>query len=179
MKKKSALVLAPVAAASVLFLLMGEEQSFAVLRDPLKVWTERSPGERDAGALFSIKPERKQLPMQRVLPAVREHPALAPEDETEELPSGLSFDTEPVLPDAPTLVPDQVHFDENLITPPRLVINDPPVIYRRYFVTPGGIPEPSTWFMMIMGVFGIGAAMRRKNRRSSLAGTDSLTVPSA
>ena len=65
---------------------------------------------------------------------------------------------------------------------PVIPIPEVPVIYRRNDVPPGAIPEPSTWFMMIMGVFGIGAAMRRKNRRGSAApapGTDSLTAPSA
>ncbi|WP_372786064.1 PEPxxWA-CTERM sorting domain-containing protein [Phenylobacterium sp.] len=35
------------------------------------------------------------------------------------------------------------------------------------FVTPGGVPEPSTWAIMIVGLGGVGAMMRR--RRTALA----------
>ncbi len=33
----------------------------------------------------------------------------------------------------------------------------------------GGVPEPSTWAMMIIGLGGIGAAVRRRNRSAALA----------
>jgi hypothetical protein len=34
---------------------------------------------------------------------------------------------------------------------------------------PGGIPEPATWAMLIVGFFGIGAALRQRRSRSALA----------
>jgi len=33
------------------------------------------------------------------------------------------------------------------------------------FVGAGGVPEPSTWAMMLLGFGGIGMAMRRSRRR--------------
>ena len=36
-------------------------------------------------------------------------------------------------------------------------------------VAAGGVPEPSTWAMMMIGVAGLGAAMRMGRRRSALA----------
>ena len=34
---------------------------------------------------------------------------------------------------------------------------------------PGGVPEPATWGMMIMGVFAMGAAMRQRRKAMTLA----------
>lgn len=163
------------------FLGLGSSTSVAeVLRDPLTLLADRSPGGRAAGALFSTKPPRAKPPAgptERVLTVVRERkPPLVPEPEMWALPDQplgyVPFEEPPQLflvpensvPNIPVIPP----FTFERPTPPSCcaVIRPP--------AGPGGpaVPEPSTWVMLILGFFAAGSAIRYKVRREVAARAD-------
>lgn len=160
-RRDYALFLAPVALA--LLLLAAVTQNAELLasawRDPATVLEERSPGERDPGALYSTKPERilaRVLPAERVLPVVRER--FAPEEAP--LADEFGFDEPALAAFAPEIV-------EDLPLPP-----PPPVLTVSTVpdglpppTVPGAVPEPATWLVSILGLFAVAGAMRRRNRK--------------
>ncbi|MGJ3627425.1 PEPxxWA-CTERM sorting domain-containing protein [Sphingomonas sp. MMS24-JH45] len=149
------------------------------LADPSKLFAARSPGAREAGALYDTKPARERFagvprspaaaglpPTERVLTTVRDRPT-----PYVDLPRGLA----PFV-DVPGAAPP--------VLPGAL----PPTLPGGGFpggggLLPGGgtgggggggggdipgvpgIPEPTTWAMMILGFFGIAATMRHRQRR--------------
>lgn len=173
MERKSWLTAAPIAAALLTLLLWSEGQSFAKLRNPLDLLGDRSPGARDAGALFNTKPDRKPTPTERVLAAVRERPAAIPPE---------------LLPEQPPYTPELALVDDPIIIPPLTdtpLVSMPPVFDQgpvrrdepgvpRVPILPA-VPEPSTWAMMILGFFAVGSAIRRRNR---LGASQDLLNPS-
>ena len=127
------------------------------IRDPMGLLAMRSPGSRAAGALFQTKQrhvaKRAMGPHERVLSQERAPepaPSLAPEIN---LPAELA--DEPPVTDGPQIVlpgttPTTIVTPQKTPAPPA-----PPVV-------PTGVPEPSTWLSMILGMAFIGAAMRRR-----------------
>jgi len=113
--------------------------------------------------------------VERVLPGVREHfVPLAPP------PFG------PVgVPPTPSLpVPEDGRWTERMAPPAPLTPIPPGFTFvptgEDIITEPPGrvpaVPEPSTWVTMILGVFGVGAAVRRRSlwRRTA---TDALGAP--
>jgi hypothetical protein len=200
LKRKSSLLLAALAAVLVVFLLIagggnllaaGEggkslaAKSLAMLRDPLSILGDRSPGERAAGALFNTKPDRarpgdKPPVHERVLSTVRDRPLI-------DLPA---LDLPPAMP---LMLPDQAIVPPGLGLPGDAIFEPmipstpfPPLAIGPFPGGPGpgggggggtvnppgggiGVPEPATWAMMILGFFAAGAAMRRGKRASRVA----------
>ncbi len=99
---KRAIVLVP--ALSGLFLLSAGEESRGaiadVLRDPLSVLAQRSPGIRGAGAMFQTKPDRVNSlaqrphsgPTERVLSNIRKRPLISPAEDVAGLLAALPMD---------------------------------------------------------------------------------------
>lgn len=157
------------------------------LADPSKLFAARSPGAREAGALYDTKPARERVasrppppagalppPSERVLTTVRDRPV-----PYIDLPPVGSLPFVDVPGVAQPVVPGAL----------------PPTLPGGGFpggggLLPGGgtgggggggggdipgvpgIPEPTTWGMMILGFFGIGAAMRRRGRGARAVATD-------
>lgn len=152
----------------------------AVVRDPLAILSDRSPGERQAGALVQSKPHLAAGPRERVLSPVLERPAAIPADldnlaerAQELVDPGLVRDggapvagiapTAPIsiLPGAPGGPIPPLPGGGSGPTPPQPTPTPPPV------VTP--VPEPTSWIMMIAGIGLIGLQLRR--RRAAEAST--------
>lgn len=152
----------------------------AVLKDPLSVLSQRSPGERLGGALLQTKKARAKPsartaalvpgvggPTERVLANVRERRL----EELDNLPKLLETPPgeEPLFGTLDNLTdagagggnPDDTNpvwrpgFSDPLGNGDTLRPSDPPA----------AVPEPATWLTMIMGFFGVGLALRRGHRR--------------
>ena len=168
---------------------IGEEGRSAiaeVLRDPLSILDQRSPGGRGSGALLSTKTKPSIHlaaadgplgPTERVLAPVRTRPpidfgseALVPEIIAPEIeapifvaPAGAPVGSFPGLPfitpatGGPLLPPETGGPGEKPATPPDV----PPVV-----------PEPATWMTMILGFFGAGWALRRSRRLDRVPSMD-------
>jgi hypothetical protein len=146
--------------------------------------TDRSPGERPAGALASLKPKRQPALHERALPKVRkpESPLMGivgapPAPPVEVLPTTplYAMITSPPVPQ--TLIPGGpgggVIPPGNNVSPPGggggIVV--PPQTPETPTV-PGtpetppvpAVPEPSSWAMMLIGFGLIGWAIRRDKR---------------
>jgi hypothetical protein len=155
-----------------------------ILRDPLSVLSERSPGERAPGALHRSKPA-KQLaaatlpppfaPAERVLSEVRTRPPIlfgpdtpisgliAPEAAAPTfVPAALSTvpgGSVPGLPGLPFIgIPPGSDDD---VTPPGEEPETPDTPDTPE-LPPPPIPEPGTWLTMILGFLAAGLAMRRR-----------------
>jgi len=149
----------------------------AMLRDPLAMLEGRSPGQRGEGAMFQTKPAKERVasalrergpvgpegPVERVLPVVRERPADIAPPLALGGPEGLPGPVAPFgLPGpGPEFGPQAAPGPDG---PPLATTSSsgggtsggtPPG-------DPGGIPEPSTWAMMILGFGLVGAAVRRQ-----------------
>lgn len=150
-----------------------------LLRDPLAILSDRSPGARQPGVLVQSKPHMAIQPSERVLSPVRERPA-SPipanldnlDDRAKEvinpgspLAAGGPGSSIPAPFDPPAGSPG---FSGGIIPPgtggggsnggggnPPPPGPPPPPI-----VTP--VPEPATWIMMIVGVGLIGIQLRRR-----------------
>lgn len=158
---------APIVAALVLLALFVENGSLmaSAWRSPLSVLSDRSPGLREAGALYSIKPERfkpvMNVPQERVLGIARERPetlaVLLPEEAP---PMNLMMDEEPVI-EGPSLV----DFDVPRVndTPEFRPTTSPGCCVRNRTFT--AVPEPGTWLLNIVGLFAVGGAMRYRKRK--------------
>lgn len=153
------------------------------------LFESRSPGERAAGALASLKHRRAPALHQRALPKVRRPPAS---------PLAGIVGAAPIPPVIPPVTPGPLY---NVVGPPPPVALSPPVgpggpgggfpglplpgggggiiVPPPAIVTPPdtpvvpvtpvtpvtpGIPEPSTWAMMLVGFAMIGSAVARKAR---------------
>jgi hypothetical protein len=139
--------------------------------NPADLIGARSPGTRPDGVLTQTKPARQRTaalqqpkapkkPQERVLANVREHePPIAG-------PVPIAFgDPAPQanpLPWSPFHFPGP-HYAPNLPPPP--TSPDP---FRRLSLsaTPGAVPEPGTWVMMVVGIGTVGAMARRQRRKS-------------
>ncbi len=161
----------------------------AALKDPLSLFTERSPGGRGPGALLSTKPGL--TPHERVLSMVREHEppnfvfpgvdgpitALVPQslasisdgdpgnDGVSGDPGGDPDFFAPFFPGSQPSYPAVFPGPALAPTPP----SDPII---------SAVPEPATWAMMILGFFAVGAAVRRR-RQADVACAQWRQVPDA
>lgn len=158
----------------------------AALADPLSVFADRSPGTRTSAALNQTKKARAHSkdgsrvaalpPSERVLTNVRTRPPVAPE--APQYTDALL--TTPLATDGAAIVPDIG------ILPPAAVAptgtgSIPGIAPGGVGFLPGGgggggggdtpvepgvpgVPEPSSWLMMILGFFAIGRALRSKPR---------------
>ncbi len=180
MKRGHAILSAPVLA--VLIALPISESSLAgvadALRDPASIFGQRSPGGRGPGAMFQTKPDRAASaareeppgPSERVLSNVRERvPPAASAGPGASAPSGIAVPLE--TPGFVAAVPGGAGlggapsggFGPELPLPgggsflvPVPPGNGLPII--------SAVPEPETWQTMILGVFAIGLALRRRGR---------------
>lgn len=162
---------------------MGREAGAAVaaaLRDPAALIAGRSPGERGDNLVQSkgvVRVAFSDIPKERVLDETRERPVVPPEDV-------------PGIVESLTENPEEIAglpADKVLAAlPPGGVIpgGRPPSILPPGGSSGGGssgggggippgptpttpvspVPEPSTWAMMIAGVFAAGAVLRRRSR---------------
>ncbi|MFW2851001.1 PEPxxWA-CTERM sorting domain-containing protein [Sphingomonas sp. TX0543] len=167
------------------------------IADPLSVLSDRSPGDRAAGALTQTKPARERelassrtraappgSPTERVLTSLRERPLVG---EPDAQPIPFNNTAVPDLAPSPTaqvLGPTQTPGGTNILPIPPVnnggggggggggIIVTPtptPTGSPTPPVTP--VPEPATWAMLLAGFFGIGIAMRRRVRAAApLAG---------
>ena len=191
-KRDRALFCTPIVVALLLlgFFVENGGVMASAWRDPLAVMSERSPGGRGAGALYSTKPLSERLgtalasgPTERVLglPRVRpDLPGILPPDATPlalgpepavlpvgVLPSGLTDG--PGLQPFPDVFPPAPTVGGPIIVPPGL---EPEIPTTPTVPTappspppPSVVPEPGTWLLNIIGVFAIGGAMRYRRRK--------------
>jgi hypothetical protein len=157
---------APIALALVILFLFVENREVLASswRDPMTMLSDRSPGQRDAGALYNIKRLRLSpmvsRPEERVLGVARQRPELPEILPTEAPPLDLIMADEPLMI-GPQLIDAQV---PGIVMPPDLPRdNTPPGCCGGKLIA--SVPEPATWLMNIVGLFAIGAALRRRNRR--------------
>jgi hypothetical protein len=157
--------------------------SSAIL-DPSAIFAARSPGARGSGPLLQTKRERVLPatyvppgggPEERVLPGIRERigePDLAPPPHaslplTQAPPPGLagpapgggppgSGPSTPTGFSPPSFFP--LNGPTGQQTPPG---GGPP-----FNPPPTPVPEPSAWLLMILALFGVGAALRRARSRT-------------
>lgn len=169
-----------------------------VLRDPLAVLSGRSPGLREAGAMFQTKPGRSGErvasadrapvgpagPVERVLPVVRERPS-----EFVASPAGVP-DVGPLALNDPTgplgFPSDTTSGGGPGVFQPQLLPDTGSSGGTSGGVTstssggggidpppnPGPVPEPATWMTMILGFGLVGSAIRRQSavRRAAARG---------
>ena len=168
------------------------QSAMAILRDPGSILADRSPGARTAGALTQSKATKLiKSPARRATsqpsadgpPLQRAQAALAPAVERPGLASGL-----PILPARLDVLPETPATGGDLFAPgsgvPESGIGPgfgfpsggggggggggynvplaPPVVPD--VGEPGGVPEPATWFTLILGFAGIGYVSRRRAR---------------
>jgi len=150
------------------------------LPDPQSVLDDRSPGEREAGALAQTKEAYPMLIDASPLPPIGEAPedvpkafaAIIPPEETAIFPDASAPGTPPMTPiilpgeTAPTPT-FPVRPILSLPAPPPVIFFDSPTAPDTP-VTEGptvpGVPEPGTWATMIVGFLTIGAILRRGAR---------------
>lgn len=165
--------------------------SDAVL-DPGSIFAERSPGLRGSGPLLQTKPDRvaaAALPMgpeERVLSGVRDRPddlfpAGGPPLALNDAPPSLTFGDQPAGPPGGGSPPPGGPGTPGPLTPPGLE-GGPPGGGPPGGGPPGGgppggppltaVPEPADWMLMIMAMFGAGAALRRKRAADRRATSD-------
>lgn len=154
-----------------------------VLRNPLSLFGQRSPGARLLGALIQTKPDLAprlpRQPIERVLPKIRSHGT--PPLRTFDIPQPPYEDLIDFPPESPTQVPFTVVVPFDVGTgknfpPPDILAPDIP----RLDLLPAApaaptdstptVPEPASWVMMIAGFFGIGAVMRRDRSKAHPVG---------
>lgn len=148
----------------------------------------RSPGERLAGVLANLKHKRAPALHQRALPKIRRpvNPlgaivaapsaplVVAPPAETP-LYNVVNGTPTPVPVVAATPAPGEVPVvfpgftpppggGGGFVTPP--IVQVPPVTPPITPPTTPGVPEPSTWAMMLLGFAFIGQALRNRRRTS-------------
>jgi hypothetical protein len=184
------LFFAPIVLALVLLGLFAQnvEVLAAAWRDPLSVLAARSPGQRDAGALYNIKKKRLALghidpttiaPHERVLAATRMRPdTQLPADLTKDIPPAFlpagpigNFPTD-LQPATPPIVSGPFSNLAPLGSTPLFSVDRFPNTTPNSVGTPGGnpegvapsVPEPATWLMNVAGLFAVGAVMRRGKR---------------
>lgn len=154
-----------------------------MLRDPLAILSDRSPGERGLGALVQSKPHQAGAggPSERVLSPVLDRPANPIPVNLDNLPAralevvdpgtsgipgapGNSIAAPPLpIPGLPGssggAIPPNAG-NGGGISPPGPPPAPPPQV-----ITP--VPEPATWVMMIVGVALIGQQLRRRQAARS------------
>ncbi|MFT3976405.1 MAG: PEP-CTERM sorting domain-containing protein [Sphingomonas bacterium] len=148
--------------------------------DLLAMFSGRSPGARDPGALTQTKVRERVaanvrsrppgaagapgagVPEERVLTSLRERPLTTGEP-------GAGFDNLPFSAVDGPLV-SATNPSPLGGTPPGSLVA-PPLAVPPTTTTPpvAAVPEPATWMMMMIGLFGLGSALRRRERRVVLA----------
>lgn len=161
------------------------------IADPLSLLDDRSPGGRPDGALFSTKPDRKVVrdAVDAVLPTARE---VAPPMSDSPAP-GVAAGPIPV-PVPVEVFPVEAMPETLALGPPsgRYIGGSAPGILLPIGGGPGSppgsgppgtgnppdpdtpvipaVPEPSTWALLILGFFMVGATLRAKAGRAALRG---------
>lgn len=175
----AALAVLPPSGSADLLAQQGGAVLREVMRDPLAILSDRSPGKRLAGALVQSKPHLATGPTERVLSPVLERPAAIPADL-----DNLAQRAQELVD--PGLVRDPAAPGSNIAppTPGSALPGDPggpvpplpggggggpptppeptptPTPTSPPIVTP--VPEPATWVMMIAGIGLIGMQLRRR-----------------
>jgi hypothetical protein len=165
------------------------------LPDPAAILGARSPGGRDAGAMFTTKPARERLasrprvpvpgaPRERVLSNVRERPSIGWAPPYVELPAtplafgpGVPVGDVPLTPAALGPLPSGGGFTPTPFIPGGGTGGGGGGTGGGGggggddVVPPPAVPEPATWATMILGFLMVGGALRRVARRRA-AGAD-------
>ena len=187
MKRGHAILSAPVLA--VLIALPISESSLAgvadALRDPASIFGQRSPGGRGSGAMFQTKPDRAASgtreespgPSERVLSNVRERvpPAGGGGPGEAVSPSiAVPLETPGFVNSVPGGAPSGGSSSGGVGPIPGVSGPELPLPGGGSFLLPvppsnslpiiSAVPEPETWQTMILGVFAIGLALRRRGR---------------
>ncbi len=151
--------------------------------DLLAMFSGRSPGARDPGALTQTKVRERVAanvrsrppaagapgagaPEERVLTSLRERPLTTGEP-------GAGFDNLPFSAVDGPLVDATNPSTPGGGTSPGPVVAPPLVVPPTPTPTPtppvAAVPEPSTWMTMMIGLFGLGIALRRRGQRAVFA----------
>ena len=154
-----------------------------VLRDPLAILSDRSPGERRSGTLTQSKPHLAAGPSERVLSPVLDRPANPIPVNLDNLPARALEVIDPgtsAIPGAPgnsiaapPLPIPGLPGSSGGVIPPNAgngggtIPPAPPPAPPLQVVSP--VPEPATWIMMIVGVALIGQQLRRRQAARSAA----------
>lgn len=193
-RRKRALMLTPLIVGALVLTVghgreaisrASREKVIAVLRDPLSLFADRSPGARRPGALFASK--AKVVPHERVLSTARDRPQSA--DMPPAADSPILSAAPPVFESGPGSPPPGIPpaFGPPFSDMPFLYPGPPPggvppggappVGIPPSGTPPGGtppgetppspppepppipVPEPATWTMVILGLLAAGAAM--------------------
>lgn len=135
--------------------------------DPGAVFAQRSPGPRAPGALT----QTKRRPTERVLTQLRTPPAAAAPPPMPAAAEPPPVELAALLPDDP-FVPPFVP-GEPFAPPPLPYVGPPPPAGPPPVIGPPppftGVPEPSTWAMLLVGFFAAGVALRRGRRVDAAA----------
>ena len=147
-----------------------------VLRDPLSLIAERSPGARADGSLLAAKRGKGVKPVELVMSTSRERaPSVSEAPAPASVPDSLAIPAEPLVTAG---VPVDAAPGDAILGPPQEL---PPGVGNPGFLVPIGsvpgdsgtpgcctpppdtvpaVPEPETWVMLILGFFMVGAALR-------------------
>ena len=153
-----------------------KDKILAELKDPLRLYDERSPGRR--GSVTLLLKKSKTGPRERVLPTIRER----------EPAPGIPASGDPLFampPEIPSFIPGPGDFPplDNPFTgppffpppfgPPGFIPEvpptgpNPPLPPLPPLPPPTPIPEPPTW-MMILGILAFAAGVRWQGRHADL-----------
>ncbi|MBB3693415.1 PEPxxWA-CTERM sorting domain-containing protein [Sphingomonas sp. BK580] len=153
------------------------------LPDPSAILGARSPGGRDAGAMFTTKPAKQRLasrprvplpgaPSERVLSNVRERPSIGWAPPYVELPEtplafapGVPVGDVPLTPAALGPLPPGGGFTPSTPFIPGGGTGGGGGGGGDIVTPPPAVPEPATWATMILGFLMVGGALRRVARR--------------
>ena len=166
-----------------------------ILKDPLSLLAERSPGARADGSQFAAKRGKGVTPVEFVMGTGRER---APTVSESAAPAGASPASAPdslvaVLPEEPRLaagVPGDLLPGDAILGAPRgpsLGVGSPGMLIPigsgpggpgsspscctsgtpPGVTVPPAVPEPATWITLILGFFMVGGVLRAKPRHSA------------
>lgn len=161
--------------SGVLLAAQGGALLQGLLRDPLEILADRSPGARGSGALVQSKPHQGWQPSERVLSPVRDrNPGAIPVD----LDNLAGRAAEVIAPTVPLAAGTPAAGMPGPALPPAAWAGLPGAAIPP---APGGgggavlppapppppvaapVPEPATWILMIAGIGLIGLQLRRRH----------------
>ena len=165
------------------------QSALALLRDPSSILADRSPGARAAGALTQSKASKASKPLSRRAANLSsaERPLQGVQAALAPAVGGPAASNAPIFPGLVDFLPEAPGVAGDLIAPGGegsgggfvpgfafpvaggggggggfFVPPQPPGVPD--VGGPGGVPEPATWFTLLVGFSAIGCALRRRPR---------------